>query len=386
MTGPGCGAALEYRSSTGHNHTVRVITDFPRLANDAINRLEFRYGRGWLLSRPVEVILEPTNRCNSRCLMCMPYRRAGEGGPSSGFLSWDMLRSCAPLLRRARRVLFSGFGEPLLHPEFAEMASWIKQRVPFLYFFTNGALITEELADKLVAARVDAVVFSIGGATAGTYEHVRGMDMEQPLGGIANLVFAKARRGCHLPELSFNVVQMNSVLPELPGIVDAAVRFGVNRISLPQMWVENEAARQESVFTNPTARALIEQAVAYAGERGVAMTASSLVPVPRRCSSPWDTMYVSYDGDVYSCAVERYRMGNVAVQRPLALWRSGGYRALRHQLSRDPKAICPNCPVATGAVESFLNPARHGRAVCEDFLTTAGPTAVCRERVLSPDI
>lgn len=360
-----------------------TLRQFTRLANDAINRLECNYGRKRLLSHPVEVILEPTNRCNSRCLMCKPYRRAPEiDAPESGFMSWEILHRSLPLLRLARRALLSGFGEPLLHPEFTDIARWVRERVPYTYFFTNGSLITAQVAEQLVLAPVDSVVFSFGGATDATFQRVRGMKLESTLNGLAHLDAAKAELKSTLPAISFNVVQMNSVLPELPGIVDIAKHFGVPSISLPQMWVESAAVRNESVLTNPAARQLLEECSVYAKRAGVEIVMPELSPSPARCSAPWTTMYVAYNGHCYSCSAERYGMGTIATENPLALWRSSGFRDLRHLLAHDPQAICPNCPQIVGTAESYLNPARHGRTVCSDFADESRPVVVDRKRII----
>lgn len=355
---------------------------FLRLTNDLVNRLEYRAGRSAVLSRPVEVLMEPTNKCNNRCIMCRPHRHDDSlPQPPSGFLEWSTLENSAPLLKRARRVCASGFGEPLMHPEFTEIVAWLKRRVPFVYFFTNGTLLTQDIADALVAAGLDTVVFSMGGSSDGTFRHVRGVGLDDALEGLGNLQRAKARRDSRLPEVSFNVVQMNSVLPELQGIVDLAVEHRVSSISMPQMWVENAAAAGESVFANPRATAVIDEARAYAERHGVTLSASDNPPHTALCSAPTRTIFVAYDGACYSCCGERYRMGNVNDTPALRIWRSPGYRELRRRLSDDPAGICPFCPTAEPATETFQNPALHGRTVCADFESADGPAAIHTERV-----
>jgi MoaA/NifB/PqqE/SkfB family radical SAM enzyme len=132
-----------------------------KLANDAVNRVEKRRRHARLLSAPVEVTLEPTNECNSRCLMCLPYRR-DECIPhaESGFMSMETLTAATPALRLARRVLLGGFGEPLLHPDYLELLRRVRAEVPYVYFFTNGTRIDDATAEELVRLGVSRIAFS----------------------------------------------------------------------------------------------------------------------------------------------------------------------------------------------------------------------------------
>lgn len=351
-----------------------------RLINDCVNRVERRYRLTRLLSAPVELCIEPTNMCNSRCLMCLPYRR-DDSVPHApgGYLSMETLAACAPAMRLARRVLLGGFGEPLLHPRYLEMLEWVKARVPYVYFFTNGTLITPQLADGLVRTGVDAVVFSLGGATEETHQHIRGVSLVAMLEGLRNLTQARSGLGRASPKVSFNVVQMNSVLPEMKAIVDLARQYDVSRISMPQMWVESPEALVESVLGDAHAAHLLGQVEEYAQGHGIDLVVSDNPPRDKDCVGPWFDLVVAFNGDVFSCTAERYVLGNVNETPILQMWRSGAFRGLRRRLKGAPRDLCPYCPTIDKT--AFANPARHGRHVSEPFDSTAGPARVHSERV-----
>jgi MoaA/NifB/PqqE/SkfB family radical SAM enzyme len=351
-----------------------------RLANDALNRIERRSGRVRLMSAPVEVTIEPTNECNSRCLMCLPYRRdAALPRPESGYMTLETLQRVGPVLRRARRVLLGGFGEPLMHPRYLELLGEVKVRVPYVYFFTNGTLIDRETAEGLVRSGVDRIALSMGGATEETVRHVRGVSFAAVAAGLGELAAAKSRLNSITPLLEFNVVQMRSVVPEMKALVDLAGEHGVEEIDTPQMWVESAAAAPESVIGDPASLAALEEAVRYAEERGIRMRLSNNPPLAGECRGPWSSMFVGYDGTIFSCASERFRMGN-AGDDLLRIWRRGTFAELRARLVSDPLAVCSGCPVLD--VASYTNPAVHGREVSEELSAANGSPVAQVRRVL----
>ena len=80
-------------------------------ANKILNRLEMKAKRIRMLSRPVELTLEPTLKCNSNCLMCNRNFSRAETKQAEGFLSWATFRKVQPFFQTAERVLFGGFGK-----------------------------------------------------------------------------------------------------------------------------------------------------------------------------------------------------------------------------------------------------------------------------------
>jgi len=320
-----------------------------------------------LVSRPVNVVIEPTDDCNSRCVMCRRHHR-DDGAPRMpvGFMEPEVLSACAPLARLARSALIGGFGEPLLHPRFEYIAAWAKSRVPFVFFFTNGLLMTEDLAASLVRLEVDFVSFSLGGARAEIHRAVRGVSLDAALAGVRNLVEARDSRGASRPEVAFNVVQMNSVLGELNGIVDVAQASGITRIDMPQLWVEAPDVRDESVFLNPDAEGLLRDAAEYGKTRGVSLRVVDFPPSRSACRAPWTGIEVGYDGTCYSCASERYVVGHVLRDSSSAIWNGAGLRRLRRGLRSGSPSVCDGCPALACDEAAYLDPAVHGRELATE--------------------
>ena len=94
--------------------------------------------------------IELTERCNNVCLHCLINRSEHDVSARSREMDTDFVKN---LLRQAAdlgclMVRFTG-GEPLLREDFAELYLYARRLGMRVILFTNGRLITEELADLL---------------------------------------------------------------------------------------------------------------------------------------------------------------------------------------------------------------------------------------------
>ena len=117
-------------------------------------------------AQPLSASLELTYRCNWRCVFCYNPRHHDRRGLSGA--EWlavlDGLRELGTLY-----LTLTG-GEPLTHPEFLAIARGARQRAFALRIFTNGALVTDAMADEIAALRPMAVEMSLHGEKAETHD------------------------------------------------------------------------------------------------------------------------------------------------------------------------------------------------------------------------
>jgi MoaA/NifB/PqqE/SkfB family radical SAM enzyme len=71
------------------------------------------------------------------------------------------------------RVVFSGFGEPLTHPNILEMIGAVRKRDIAVTLGSNGLLLEARMAHELVRLGVDRLVVSVDGVKPETCEHPR---------------------------------------------------------------------------------------------------------------------------------------------------------------------------------------------------------------------
>ena len=163
-------------------------------------------------------IVYVTDRCNSRCVMC-DYWRFGQT-----FLSTERAKALAIDFDQleTRWVLLSG-GEPLMHPQWAEIAKILSGRKRQLWLLTAGLALKKQA--QLVAELCQTVTVSLDGATSETYHSVRGLDaFDEVCAGVR----AVAERG---KRVSIRCTVQRRNYRDLPQLVELAHELGVAEIS-----------------------------------------------------------------------------------------------------------------------------------------------------------
>ena len=115
------------------------------------------------------VTLYLSERCNSRCVTCDYWRHGVKDA------TFDSVRRMLPSLEqlRTRAVLLSG-GEPLLNPEWPDIAELLKSRGLALWLLTSGLSLAKHAARA--SELFDSITVSLDGARAATYAAIRGVD------------------------------------------------------------------------------------------------------------------------------------------------------------------------------------------------------------------
>ncbi len=333
--------------------------------NDMINRAEFKMNRTRLVSRPVEIAIETTTVCNSLCLFCNRQWGRKDEVENQAHLEWKLFDRISPWFPYASRVLLGGFGEPLLHPDYAEMLRRIKRHGCYLYFYTNGISLDEAIAEVLVNERVDNVSISQGGSDPETYLKWRGVDAyEKVIENIRGLDVIKKRRKAALPRITYNIVAVNSILPELKTIIDVAAGIGVSSISLQNMVVQDPSLESESPWLRrEEALKYVAEAQQHGREKGVALGRLNLwQSTDGDCRSLFTNFRLVREGYVMPCSFEAFILGDLNTQTPEEIWNGEGYRNLRRKYVEEGiRSVCPNCFVWNNVPDAFLKPNPHSR-------------------------
>lgn len=127
-----------------------------------------------------------TDRCNLRCVYCMP-EDGGECIPAKDQLTDDkIVRLCQVLGKNGVKKIKLTGGEPLIHPKIAELIHRIKTipGIEQVTLTTNGVLLGEKV-DDLVKAGLDAVNVSLDHLDEKEYEKItRRNQLQNVLNGL----------------------------------------------------------------------------------------------------------------------------------------------------------------------------------------------------------
>lgn len=166
------------------------------------------------------LMLEVTDRCNSRCNMCDIWKDTEKREPDSRRLEALVL---GLKKRGLRHILITG-GEPLLRDDLFELCERLSRHRAKLVLNTNGLLL--EKFGQEVAAHFGMVIVSLDSHDGAIYQSIRGCDgFREVTEGIKSL----KKRGGHVM-LSHTLQKRN--VHELASFIAFSKKLSVDRVSV----------------------------------------------------------------------------------------------------------------------------------------------------------
>lgn len=334
---------------------------------------------------PLELQPEITTACNLRCTMCTrTWNRT-----KSRHLPYEILERILAILPSATRLIPFGLGEPLLYPHFMELVERAKASGVTVTFNTNGMLLAPDLGRRFVALGVDAIAFSIDGASRGLFEEIRaGANFRTVVDNIEFLCSERDRRGPGSPQVIVSFVPMKDNVRELPELISLCSRVGVHDLCFESLLAPapdwnpgyRDYHRDHTLahVSPDELHDLAERSQELAHEVGVALhppgflegwkrepesppseggpppalepisSSGSNDPPPKNhgleCTMPWTTVYVSISGVVQTCCMSARVLGNLGEQTFAEIWNGEAFRSYRREMAeRRFPAECATC-------------------------------------------
>ena len=315
---------------------------------------------GWTggrpLTGPIYAQVSATDLCNFRCAMCGYHPPEGEapvgqfGGRPPGTLPLDVYRRVVADLAAlgSWQLDLVGRGEPLLHPDIAEMVAVARRQGLTVTLTTNGSRLTGERARALLASGLDRLRVSVNVGTPETYPRIhvnrtarefgrvidnarRLTDRKRAIGAathvsaafvvgapncgeLTGMVEAAAAMGADAAHFQFGVRMAGAELPRLSGaqhrdLVDVGIPAAMER------------ARSLGLQTDLAAL----QATTPGYRFGDGPASGGVVP----CYIGYFFAIVLGNGSVVPCCQTQRSLGNVADDGFAAIWRGEAYRRFR---------------------------------------------------------
>jgi molybdenum cofactor biosynthesis enzyme MoaA len=329
------------RSVSWHNSAQRHLLIERARANAILNDLEYRSGEAVLRSIPPYLRLTIEVRCNiandKPCTYCAwNWMKKEEIGSPTSDLSF--IKSLDPYLSVAKAVNDSSYGEPPLHPEFAQIVGLIATDERAFSFASNGKTLRRKVRQALLGRNVLLYV-SIDSATSAGYARYRDTSFDRIIADLRALCREKKLHR-NLPHVTVSFIVMNSNKHEIRDFTALMHSIGVDLVKLMSlgredcMELDGRVQRRGSFVFNyvqeilPLAEldAIGREAQVVADEMGVNLYVDwkdflsdhgSAENQPL-CSEPWKSLYVLNRG-IFPCCFGR---------RPLARWTERGSRSV----------------------------------------------------------
>jgi radical SAM protein with 4Fe4S-binding SPASM domain len=286
-------------------------------------RGEVDYPFQWLM-------IEPTNRCNLRCVMCP---QAGKLSRKKGQMEFSLFRK---VLDEAadfvKSVQLFHTGESLLHPRIFEMISYAAARNLYTLINTNGTLLDETKAHAILDSGLDSLSFSFDSFDRATYERIRsGARYEKTLENIERFLKLKAQRGESRPQTIIEIIDMVDTRPHLEAFASRARDMGFDEV---RVWKFHN-------WTDPDP--VVESHSPFS------TNGSSYYP----CEYPFMQLAVYWDGTVVPCCMDydaTYPLGDAREKGLREIWNGPRLAALRRSMrSKRTKKVplCEDCSFLT---------------------------------------
>lgn len=264
--------------------------------------------------QPSSVWIEPTNNCNLDCVFCP----RGKSSKKVGYMDIDLYKKIVDEIStydKSVNLNLHVSGEPLLHPKIIEMVKYAKQKENIcLNFSTNGMLLSGDIAEQLVEAKLDSIQISYDACIEEEYESTRRKASSYIVSENINRLIELKRKKC-------------SDKPRVQ-IVHVLYRDGIdNKL---RKFVNKWQKKVDSIDLKPLLS--WSSGLINSGKR------SSQERFP--CQNIWTSPAIMWDGDVCVCCLyielskarRSGTVGNVNSKTLSEIWSNGliSYIRLRH--------------------------------------------------------
>ncbi len=317
--------------------------------------------------------IEPTNRCNLRCIMC-PH--GCDKIKEYHDLDFDTFKKIVDEVFRygyLRGVHIQGLGEPLIYKQLIDTIKFCKEKNLETYFNSNLTLLSEEMAEKLVDIQHNKIAVSIDTVDPNLYKWIRpggkSITLEKVLNNMKMLAEIKKKKNSKFPIIAVHAILFNSTVEEIPQMVKTLKENGADMLCYQHLITQG--IPEDKVL--PNGKRLIDECVMDIKRekkteilklmRALSTPEFQVVPphdfenldekLPPlegvlTCLDLWEKPTILANGDFMPCCYtlgyKQFYMGNIYKQSFKEIWFNEKYRNLRWQhVSGRLNEVCARC-------------------------------------------
>jgi len=307
---------------------VKIIKKIKIKFNNLLKEISYNFGLTYCLGKPSIFVIESTNKCNIKCIMCprttMMKRKIGD-------MDFSLFKKIIDNGHKYTDFLWlHNFGEPVLNPKIFEMIKYCKAKDIKVGLSLNGLTLTKTIGKKLLECGPDLLIFSFDGFSKKTYEKYRqGSNFEVVKKNILNFLKMKKGGGYKLPFIQIKIIKMKDTLNEIE--------------DFKKEW---EGKVDEVIVTN-----FVDWAGQITNEENVSDAIIKEQEYP--CKFFWISLVVLWDGRVVPCCKDcdaKMVLGNLNNQTIDEIWNGEKMREIRKQQIKHnfKNPLCYNCDEAIG--------------------------------------
>jgi MoaA/NifB/PqqE/SkfB family radical SAM enzyme len=214
-------------------HHPKVLSlAYSNIHNRVKHRMLSREYDGWS-GAPEQITIMTTDQCNLRCKMCH-YAHSDEPDyqlNQIGMMPAELFYKLIDEIPGNPFISFTG-GEPLLHPQVAELIRYAKDHARFCSLTTNGWLLGKR-ANELCEAKLDLLVVSVDGPLE-IHNSIRGRGSFEHIDKGIQKVLSLSDR----PILFINMSLSNINYDQMENMYEIAINWKVDGINFNHLWYQ----------------------------------------------------------------------------------------------------------------------------------------------------
>lgn len=287
---------------------------------------------------PRVVRLEPSSRCNLRCIHCPTG--VNQNSPR-GDMSVGVFHRIVDELNKYSgvdvAVPYHG-GEPFLNKNIFEMIRALKSiGIRFIKIDTNGMLINDEAISEIIESGIDLIYFSLDGRSSAENNRIRrGSDYYKVISAVKKLLMQRMKLRSKNPRVAI----VNTQIPTEDEIENNP------RASIPEFILDD--------FRDFSGQIEFQSTYSYAWPGFNQSKQFKLIENPAKvgllsnyCDQIMQTITFRWNGDVVPCCNDilgKCVMGNIKNESLSDIWNNAKYREMRRKISvRQYPPLCSQC-------------------------------------------
>ncbi|HPR16705.1 MAG TPA: radical SAM protein [Candidatus Cloacimonadota bacterium] len=313
---------------------------------------------GKVMSKPLQISIQPNERCNAKCRMCDCWKEKNDYLSSEEIIA--TLKKLKQWIKSDIFVQIAG-GEPLIFKGIFDIFSFCSQNGIICKISTNGIALTESNCDKIIASKLPYLSVSIDSHLPEIHDKFRGVEktLEKAVNGIKYL----SEHG-NLT-LGISSILMKDNVSTFDKSVDFFLDLPIHRLLIQpiRLWTEQlpiERWKEYEYWINdlPALEKFITFLLAKKKEDNRIMNTEQDIrdwyryfqsPAAMRndhtkkCTIGYDRLSVTYRGDVFLGCTSFGSVGNIKTDDIRQIWYSAKAEEIRKKMLKCQLPCTSNC-------------------------------------------
>ncbi|OGR88463.1 MAG: hypothetical protein A3J74_01260 [Elusimicrobia bacterium RIFCSPHIGHO2_02_FULL_57_9] len=268
-----------------------------------------------------EVRYEVTDHCNAECIMCP--RDLHKQGRAHGVMNLELYKKSLDEVAAlgARKIVLTGFGEPLVDKTLEDKIRCAKIKNLNTYIITNASLLTPQRAHSLIKSGLDEMRVSFYGMHRQSYNNVmKKLDFDVTMANLLRFLEMRRELGGKKPRVEISWL----IMPETEADTGLFKEFWEPRVDAIEIWKPHNFGDGRSYRQRHADPSL-----------------------KRGCGRPENgPLQIQWNGEVIPCCYDynnQIILGNAFEEPVLDILNGGKYRLLRKAHRERTFGMFPYC-------------------------------------------